>query len=297
MKRRLHAFLDYVLIPFLLLAIFASRTCAPQPVFAQSLDAVANVQFVDIGGSFPITTTITRAVIGTDGVDVQFDKRDGPNRWPDTPDLSHVCDANGNCAMGPLEYSVGLVLRVNGQWIAASPIEFWNGRPPQGTGQIQDQTVTCKDGFGQIHCNWFYDAGRWPGLADARPLPGDTVGLYVVAGDVRNNVFSVRERSNIVTFVLPPTGVGRAFDFAPTEPPSVEPPPVVVAPPTEVPPPPPVVTVPTSDPVPAPAPIPSTPLPTPPIVPVPVTGHDPAWKVILEGLISTLLAMLLGHAF
>lgn len=185
-------------LAFLLSGSFAS---------AQPKDQIVGAQFIGAGGDFPITTSITRAVVGTDGLDVQFTKRDGVGRWPDTPNL----ESSGG--MGPLEYSVGLALKVNGQWLASAPIEFWNGRPASGTGQIQDQTVTCATGTGQIHCNWFYDAGRWPGLFDARPAVGDTIGLFVVAGDVRNNVFVVRERSAIVTFELPPTGVPATFDF------------------------------------------------------------------------------------
>lgn len=213
----------------------ATARAQPQP------DQITGVQFVDIGGQFPITTSITHLGIGTDGMDVQFGKRDGPNRWPDTPDSP---------AMGPLEYSVGLVLKVGGQWLAASPIEFWNGRPPQGTGQIQDQSVPCDSGSGQIHCNWFYDRNRWPGLFDARPQAGEIMGAYVVAGDVRNNVFVVRERSNIVIFTLPATGVAQSFDYsavAPQPQPTPQPGPAPTPAPQPVP-----------QPQPTPAPIPST---------------------------------------
>lgn len=197
----------WIIYTTIAVAGLASRFCAPQPVWAQTVDALPSVQFISQEGTFPITAVISRVVVGTDGLDVQFDKRDGPNRWSDTPDFSGVG------GMGPLEYSIGLALQVNGQWVASAPIEFWNGRPPQGTGQIQDQTVTCPTGTGQIHCNWFYDSGRWPHLFDARPQPGETIGVYVVAGDVRNNIFVVRERSAIVRVVLPNTGVAAVFDY------------------------------------------------------------------------------------
>src|SRR5919197_303699 len=107
-------------------------------------DAIAaeRVQFVGPGGDigrFPITAAISRVDVTLNGVEVQFDKRDGPKRWPNT------------C-----------------------------GRP----------------------------------LAGYNPKPGELVGLFVVAGDARNNFYRVQERSNIVTFPLPPSDTGVSFTFA-----------------------------------------------------------------------------------
>jgi hypothetical protein len=183
-------------------------------VSGSSLDAVP-VTYVGPGGdvmSFPVTTAITKATIGTDGIDVEFTKRDGSNRWPDTKNFEPV-------GMGPLQYSIGLALSINGTWYGSAPIEFWHGRSPAGTGQIQDQTVTCPQGFhGQVACNWFYDS-RWAQLMGHQPAAGETVGLFVVYGDARNNVYELPdgskkfERSNVVTFKLPATGQSAVFEF------------------------------------------------------------------------------------
>jgi hypothetical protein len=207
---------SYVLLLALLLLLRSSQAHAQTDAIP-----VSDIEFVGPGGNigaFPVTTAITRVEIGLKGVSVEFTKKDGPNRWPDTKDME---SAGG---MGPLQYSVGLVIQVNGRWYASAPIEFWYGRGPEGTGQIQDQTVTCASGQGQIHCNWFYAPDRWPHLFDARPQAGETLGLFVVYGDARNNMYTsasgqvIHERSNIVTFQLPATGQAAVFDYGVTPP-------------------------------------------------------------------------------
>lgn len=214
------------------------------PAYAQ--DAIPRADLTAVGpgaesSDFPLTTLITRVTFNTNGMEVDFGKKDGLGRWPD-----------GRTAGwdGDLQYSVGLVLKVNDWWYASAPIENWHGRTG-ATGPLQDQTVTCPQfpqNMGQIQCNLFYDR-RWDPLQTRRPAPGETIGVYVVSGDARNSSFyGVRERSNVVLVQLPGQGQTAVFDFTAAPPP---PPPIVVPPPVIVPPP---VTPPPVVPPPAPPP-------------------------------------------
>lgn len=142
------------------------------------------------------TATISSVTLGVAGVTINFDKKDGPNRWPDTPDQP---------GMGPLQYSLGVAINRNGTWYAVAPIEFWYGLEQSG-GQIQDRSVPCSQGFlGQLACGWFYD-GRWGALEGYQPQEGETIGIFVVAGDARNNFNPTQERSDIALFPMPPQG-------------------------------------------------------------------------------------------
>jgi hypothetical protein len=164
-------------------------------VVAQEL-SLSDVRFV--GGpdvsTFAQTTTISQVDVRANGVEVQFDKRDGANRWPDntTPGWS-----------GPLQYSVGLCMHLDG-WICSAPIETWFGNNVVG-GPIQSA--------GQIGQNWFYDK-RWSPLNTHQPTTGEQLGIFVVAGDARNSFNPVRERSNIVTFTLPAPGATGTFTYS-----------------------------------------------------------------------------------
>lgn len=248
---------------FAVLFVFAAHFAA-----AQDQIPLAQVNFVDPGGdlgAFAITTSISHVDITDNGVNVTFDKRDGDNRWPDFTEPS---------GFGPLQYSLGLVEKINGVWYANAPIETWFGNNTIG-GPIQSAT--------QISGNWFY-ATRWGPLYNYQPQPGEQLGLFVVAGDPRNNYTPLHERSNIVLFNLPSPNTTASFDFpvqAPTPPPDIPPAPtpaVVVTPPT---PPAPVVVI-TSD----PTPIPSTPIVTPPVVAP--TASTPLWQRLLEDILSAL---------
>ena len=179
---------------------------------------VSQIVFVGPGGNlgaWPSTTTISRVDIRLNGVEVTFDKRDGPQRWPDntTPGWA-----------GPLQYSLGLVFKLNGQWYASAPIETWYGANVIG-GPIQEP--------GQIPNNWFYDP-RWTPLTGYQPRVGEQFGLFVVAGDARNNYNPVKERSNIVTLTMPAPGTTASVTFVSAPPPP--PPPLPPSPPPPSPP-------------------------------------------------------------
>jgi hypothetical protein len=201
------------------------------PVRSQELP-INNVHFVagpDIS-TFAQTTSVTLVDVGLGGTNLTFDKKDGPNRWPDnvTPGWT-----------GALQYSLGLCLNIGGSWTCSAPIENWYRRQ-DGSGPIQQQSNTCTAGHGQVQCNWFYD-GRWAPLNSHQPAPGEQVGIFVVAGDARNDYNPVRERSNIVLFNLPGEGQTAQFTYAPSAPQPVP--------------------VPTPAPTPTPAPVP-TPVPS-----------------------------------
>ena len=140
--------------------------------------------------SWPATATITRLDLGNNGAHVEFTKKDGPGSWPDVP-----------FGTGNLEYTLWIVLNINGNLYASGCIEFWrgldrNGGPPAAYAQ-----------------NWYYDPGRWGPMAGYQPANGEAVGFLVTAGDARNSGLSIaKERSNVV--VVPfPTG-GGVFSFS-----------------------------------------------------------------------------------
>src|SRR5205823_6467970 len=71
---------------------------------------------------------------------------------------------------GPLEYTVGMVEKIDGQWYGSAAIEFWRDADPLG-GNVGSDIVAkgpCTTfGIGsscQVAKNWYYD-GRWGKLA------------------------------------------------------------------------------------------------------------------------------------
>jgi hypothetical protein len=152
-------------------------------------------------GAWPATAQITRIAIRLDGVEVDFTRRDGPSRWPDvrTPGWT-----------GDLQYSLGMCLRIDGRWFASAPIETWHGNNVTG-GPIQSTNVD-GSGIGQIPKNWFYD-GRWAPMNGYQPKAGESIGLFVCAGDARNGFSPLQERSNIALVRLPADGETATFTW------------------------------------------------------------------------------------
>jgi hypothetical protein len=141
---------------------------------------------------WPATATITLLDLGTNGVHIDFTRKDGPGSWPD---VSFMTPGEN------LQYTLWIVLNINGTWHASGCIEFWrgldrNGGPPS-----------------QYSQNWYYDPSRWGPMSGYQPAPGERVGFLVTAGDSRNNGnVIVKERSNVV--VVPfPSGGGGTFRF------------------------------------------------------------------------------------
>jgi hypothetical protein len=114
------------------------------------------------------------------------------NSWPDVvpPGWS-----------GNLQYTLWIVLNINGQWRASGCIEYWRGLYENGgpvTNYAQD---------------WYYDPIRWGPMAGHQPAPGEQVGFFITAGDARNNgPYAVKERSNVVIVSFPNSG-GQSFRF------------------------------------------------------------------------------------
>ena len=145
--------------------------------------------------SWPETARINTLDLNLDGVYIDFTKRDGAGSWPDVP-----FGAPGDS----LEYTLWIVLNIDGQWVTSGCIQYWrglmrNGGPPSGYAM-----------------NWYYDASRWGRMTGHQPAVGEWVGFFVTAGDARNvtdhSGSSVFERSNVV--VVPfPADPGAVFSF------------------------------------------------------------------------------------
>jgi hypothetical protein len=126
--------------------------------------------------SWAETATITSVIFTDDAILVDFDKRDGPDRWPDV-----------GFGSGALEYTLGMCVNIQGTWNCSATVQFWHGRDLEASGHPA-----------YIAADWWYDA-RWGALQGYQPSCGETVGIYVGAGNLRDsgNVIA-KERSNIV---------------------------------------------------------------------------------------------------
>ncbi len=140
---------------------------------------------------WPVTTMLTEVDFTNDGVALSFSKKEGADRWPDVvpPGWS-----------GPLQYTIGMVECINGQWYGSAVIEVWYDLPAAGG------NVALND---QVAVNWYYDANRWGLLAGRQPATGETIGIFVAAGNLRNITSDdpaqspVMERSNVVLVPMP----------------------------------------------------------------------------------------------
>ena len=154
-------------------------------VATDAIDAKAATFLASPGDTadWPITTALRIDVTPT-GVRPHFSKQDGPDRWPD-----HVTAGWD----GPLQYTLGMCLQIEGRWYCSAVVEFWYGLEESGGPPL---------GYAE---NWFYDPTRWAPMTGHQPKQGERIGFYVIAGDMRNDKreFTVRERSNIVIVTMP----------------------------------------------------------------------------------------------
>ncbi|HEY1913884.1 MAG TPA: hypothetical protein VGG73_23360 [Vicinamibacterales bacterium] len=131
-------------------------------------------------GSWAETATIT-SVVFTDEFLVDFDRRDGPNRWGDTP-----------FGEGALQYTLGMCGNINNHWYCSAVVQFWYGRELSASGSQFE-----------VASQWFYDPARWGPMTGYQPAQGETVGLFVASGNLRNAGYtqascpSFCERSNV----------------------------------------------------------------------------------------------------
>jgi hypothetical protein len=122
------------------------------------------------------TSQVTYVQFTDDAILVDFDKRDGPDRWPDV-----------GFGSGALEYTLGMCVNIQGTWNCSATVQFWYGRDLEASGLPS-----------YIAANWWYDS-RWGALQGYQPACGETVGIYAAAGNLRDsgNVIA-KERTNIV---------------------------------------------------------------------------------------------------
>ena len=116
--------------------------------------------------------------------EVDYDRRDGPNRWPDMVPAGFS---------GPLQYTLGMCVNNHNQWYCSGVVQFWYGRE-----------LTASAPPSHVGFEWFYDPGRWGPIHYYQPQDGELVGLFVGAGNMRdgNNITratcpAVCERSNV----------------------------------------------------------------------------------------------------
>jgi hypothetical protein len=121
-------------------------------------------------GSWDVGAKITYIEFTGFSMRVDFDRREGPNRWPDVvpPGFS-----------GALQYTLGLCRNIDGTWHCSAVIQFWYGR-------TLDDTAPAS----RFWREWWYDGARWGALATHPPEEGETVGVFVAAGDLRGRSFT-----------------------------------------------------------------------------------------------------------
>ena len=116
------------------------------------------------------------------GIHFEFDRQ---ATWPD------VVPEGWN---GPIQYTVWILLQIDGQWYGSGIIDCWRDRP-----STDDADVTADH---QIARNWLYD-GRWGPMRGHQPRPGERVGFMLTAGDARGrDVHGVTERTRIVEIAI-----------------------------------------------------------------------------------------------
>ncbi len=149
-------------------------------------------------GSWPETARITSVFLNPLGIEVDFDRREGPGRWPDEPFGS-----------GSIEYTLGMCLDIGGTWHCSAVVQFWHGRELTAGGRPDE-----------VGINWFYDPARWGVMTHRQPSTGEVVGLFVGAGNLRGRnepgyvkCPRVCERSNVVLVPWSEDGSGR-FAFS-----------------------------------------------------------------------------------
>lgn len=163
--------------------------------------------------TWPITTQLTEVDFVPQGLNLQFSKRDGSDRWPDVTPPGWT---------GPLQYTVGLVECINGQWYGSAVIEIWYDLATEGGNNLAD----CAPNYGPMPCpghmqvqqNWYYSTIPVGPLQGRQPATGEIVGVFVAAGNLRGvttddpSQSPVMERSDIVLVPFPDVnGATHAF--------------------------------------------------------------------------------------
>jgi hypothetical protein len=151
--------------------------------------------------SWPETAKITNISFTPSSFPVEFDRRTGPNRWPDVLPKGWK---------GSLQYTLGMCVNPSGaQWYCSAVVQFWYGRALTDSGSPS-----------RVGREWFYDPARWGPINFYQPRNGELVGIFVGAGNLRDGGNMTRatcprlcERSNVA--LIPwSTGGGPVYSFA-----------------------------------------------------------------------------------
>lgn len=171
--------------------LVATLLLAATPVFAQDM---LNLSQATIQRSpaevatWPATVQITGVTINTQGTGIGIQTA-APIPWPNFVPPGFT---------GPLQYTVWVCV-TPAAWQCMGVVQMWNGRnvPPDGSLPALPS---------QWSLWWGSTAGgaTGGGFGSYVPSPGDTIGLFIAAGNERGASadFSVKERSNVVTFQL-----------------------------------------------------------------------------------------------
>jgi hypothetical protein len=146
-----------------------------------------------------VTAKITFVQFRADALIVDFDRRSGGNAWPNLP-FNPGDPPDG----GGIQYTLGLCFNLGG-WYCSAAIQFWQGR------ELEAGAAPTS-----IPNTWYYD-GRWAPMTGYLPANGESVGVFVIHGNVRgvssSALLAARERSNIA--VVPfDRGGGSSFSLS-----------------------------------------------------------------------------------
>lgn len=106
---------------------------------------------------------------------------------------------------GPLRYTLWAGFKIGGQWVMSGFMQFWMGRRDTGAHPLE---IATDKGINNWQANWADGRPGWSALNQFTPTQGVLMALMVTAGDARFGAQeTVKERSQIVTIPLNPSGM------------------------------------------------------------------------------------------
>ena len=117
---------------------------------------------------------------------------------------------------GAMQYTTWACVRI-GEIHCGGFVQHWRGARGTGAPWLKpaDGDILSRNNYGS---NWAYDAGRWGDMVNYKARAGDTVWLFLVAGNARagqDYEHSVQARTNVVAIVYP-DGDNGDFEFSNT---------------------------------------------------------------------------------
>ncbi|HYM24564.1 MAG TPA: hypothetical protein VEU08_15210 [Vicinamibacterales bacterium] len=122
-------------------------------------------------GFWDVSAHVTSVHFTDSEFDVDFDRRDGPNRWIDLD----FGDGGG----GSLQYTLGMCVNLSGTWHCSAVVQFWYGRDLGASAPPWS-----------VYETWFYDPARWGPMAGYQPQDGESVGIFVGHGNLRGKSYT-----------------------------------------------------------------------------------------------------------